>query len=108
MIIIDQSKINPSNIQPSEITPRAAFDNRREFLLKAGLGLLAGSATLLSSKVQAATIAGGVTEGAGRLLGRANTPAASEKKSVGNTQVNSRQKISAYNKTAYEIGRAHV
>ena len=104
MIIIDKSASNPSNILPSEITPRPAFENRRDFLLKAGLGLLAGSATLLSTKLQAANIAGGVTEGAGRLIGRANAPATLEKKASVNTQVNSRQKINGYSKTAYGAG----
>ena len=104
MIIIDQSVSNPTNILPSEITPRAAFDNRRDFLLKAGFGLLAGSATLLSTKLQAANIAGGVTEGAGRLIGRANAPAAVEKKPLANSQVNTRQKINGYSKTAYGAG----
>ena len=100
MIIIDKSATNPSNILPSEITPRAVFENRRDFLLKAGFGLLAGSATILSSKLQAANIAGGVTEGAVRLIGRANAATNAET----NAQANPRQKINSYKKTAYGAG----
>ena len=96
MIIIDKSATNPSNILPSEITPRAVFENRRDFLLKAGFGLLAGSATILSSKLQAANVAGGVTEGAGRIIAKANV--------ASNAQVNPRQKINSYKKTAYGAG----
>jgi hypothetical protein len=68
MIILSKSAINPSNIQPSEITSREVFDNRRQFIKAAGFGLVAGSALLLSAKARAATVAGGTTEGDGRLL----------------------------------------
>lgn len=47
--------INKSDIIPSEITPKHIFDNRRHFLQQAGFGILAGSAGLLSSAIQAAT-----------------------------------------------------
>ena len=102
MIILNQSKLNPSNIQPSEITPRDVFDNRRDFLKTAGFGLVAGSALLLSVKARAAAnIAGGVTEGAGRLVGRANAPAAAQKVAF---KSGTRQKIGVYTKTAYGAG----
>ncbi|MES2636099.1 MAG: protein-methionine-sulfoxide reductase catalytic subunit MsrP, partial [Pseudomonadota bacterium] len=68
MIILNQSQRNPSNIQPSEITPREVFDHRRSFLKAAGYGLATGSALFLSGKTQAANIANGATEGAGRLV----------------------------------------
>lgn len=48
----------PSDIIPSEITPREVFENRREFIKAAGFGLIAGAvgATgLLSGTAQAAT-----------------------------------------------------
>ena len=79
MIILSKSVVNPSNIQPSEITSREVFDNRRSFIKAAGFGLAAGSALFLSSKARAATVAGGTTEGDARLLGRANAPAKLEK-----------------------------
>jgi sulfoxide reductase catalytic subunit YedY len=102
MIILNQSKLNPSNIQPSEITPREIFENRRDFLKVAGFGLAAGSALLLSNKARAAVnISGGVTEGAGRLIGRANAPVAAEKVAF---KAGTRQKISGYTKTAYGVG----
>ena len=101
MIILNQSKLNPSNIQPSEITPQSVFENRREFLKAAGYGLAAGSALLLSAKARAAAnISGGVTEGAGRLIGRANVTA-TEKVAF---KAGARQKISGYSKTAYGAG----
>ncbi|MDO9599773.1 MAG: protein-methionine-sulfoxide reductase catalytic subunit MsrP [Azoarcus sp.] len=34
----------PADIEPSEITPRALFEDRRRFVLKAGLGAIAGAA----------------------------------------------------------------
>ena len=113
MIITSKSARNPSNIQPSEITPRAMFEDRRAFIKVAGAGLIAGSAGLFSAKSQAAQIAGGTTEGAGRLVGRANASAASEKLSAKpsvkqNTKPSSiyipRQKITGYSKTAYGAG----
>jgi sulfoxide reductase catalytic subunit YedY len=82
-----------SDISPSEITPKAVFDDRREFIQKAGVGLLAGSAALLSPVLQAATI--GSTEDSSRL---AKTNAAS----LGNPK--SHNKITGYKKTAYGAG----
>jgi methionine sulfoxide reductase catalytic subunit len=105
MIITSKSASNPSNIQASEITTRDVFDNRRDFIKAAGFGLVAGSALLLSSKVRAANIAGGATEGAGRLIGRANAPAAAEKVVAKTASVYvPRQKIANYTKTAYGAG----
>ncbi len=101
MIIANKSATNPSNIQPSEITSRDVFDNRREFIKAAGFGLAAGSTLLLSAKARAAYIAGGTTEGDARLLGRANVPAKAEKPVVKNV---ARQKITSYSKTAYGAG----
>ena len=103
MIIINPSNTNPANIQPSEITSKEVFENRRRFIKAAGFGLTAGSALFLSSKTRAATIAGGTTEGAGRLIGRANAP--SEKGADKTTlSVKPRQKINGYTKTAYGAG----
>ena len=79
MIIHSKSALNPSNIQASEITPRELFEDRRGFIKAAGLGLIAGSAAILSAKAQATTIAGGETKGAGLLIGRANAPVTAEK-----------------------------
>ncbi len=102
MIILNQSKLNPSNIQPSEITPRDIFEHRRDFLKAAGFGLAAGSALLLSNKARAVVnVTGGATEGAGRLVGRANAPAAAEKVAF---KAGTRQKISGVTKTAYGAG----
>ena len=101
MIIHSKSAVNPSNIQPSEITPRELFEDRRSFIKTAGLGLIAGSATILSANVLATTIAGGETKGAGLLIGRANTPAAPEKIS---NKAGARTKIAGYKKTAYGAG----
>ena len=102
MIVLSKSKQNPSNIQPSEITPRAIFDNRREFIKAAGVGLIAGAA-LMATKSKAAQIAGGETKGDGILLGRANQKVAVEKKSalVNSGPYNPRQKIVGYKKTAF-------
>ena len=102
MIITNKSATNPSNIQASEITPRAVFEDRREFVKLAGAGLIAGVAGILSTKSQAAQIAGGTTEGAGRLVGRANAPAAAEKIAAKPSSIYvPRQKITGYTKTAY-------
>ena len=100
MIISTKSKHNPSDIQPSEITPRAVFENRRTFIKAAGTGLIAGAA-LLSLKAKAAQIAAGETKGDGLLLGRANqksTFAATDKKT---SLYNPHQKISNISKTTY-------
>lgn len=88
-----------SDIIPSEITPKDVFDNRREFIQKAGFGLIAGAAAILSNPLKAATLNSATTESAGRLAGRANAPAI-----VKATAFGSRQKISGYNKTAYGAG----
>jgi methionine sulfoxide reductase catalytic subunit len=105
MLILNQSALNPSEIQPSEITPRNVFENRRDFIKAAGFGLtaglVAGSALLLSAKAQAANIAGGTTEGAGRLIGRANAPAAPVATNKTGAKYNPRTKITGYTKTAY-------
>lgn len=70
-MILDNNKRNPANIQPSEITPQAVFENRRQFIQAAGFGALA-AALSVSSLAKAATIAGGETKGDGVLIGRAN------------------------------------
>ena len=102
MIITNKSATNPTNIQASEITPRAFFEDRRAFIKVASAGLIAGSASIFSTKSHAAQIAGGTTEGAGRLIGRANAPAAVEKPVVKPSSIYvPRQKISGYTKTAY-------
>lgn len=66
-----------SDIQPSEITSQSVYQNRRTFLKQAGFGL--GGAALMTNTALAATVRSGVTEGDGRLLGRANQ----SKKSAG-------------------------
>ena len=86
-----------SDIIPSEITPKEVFENRREFIQQAGFGLIAASAALISNPLSAATVAGGTTEGAGRLIGRANAPATFKPSGT-------RQKISGYTKTSYGAG----
>ena len=102
MIITNKSATNPTNIQASEITPRAIFENRRAFIKVASAGLIAGSASIFSTKSHAAQIAGGTTEGAGRLIGRANAPTAAEKVAVKpNSIYVPRQKITGYTKTAF-------
>ncbi len=99
MLISSKSKQNPTDIQPSEITPRAIFEDRRSFIKAAGTGLIAGAA-LVASKSKAAQIAGGETKGAGLLLGRANQGAviAVDKKTG---LYNPHQKIAGIVKTAY-------
>jgi methionine sulfoxide reductase catalytic subunit len=100
MIIINTSKQNPSDIQPSEITSKTAFDNRRRLIKAAGLGLIAG-ATLSSLTAKAANISGGVTEGDARLLGRGNAPAPLKNNPKKGEIYNPRQKISDVKKTNY-------
>jgi len=101
MIIVNQSKQNPSDIQPSEITSKTVFDNRRNFIkLTAGSSLLAG-AGLLSLKAKAANISGGLTSGDAKLVDRANVSAqtiAALKKGV---IYNPRKKIAGVKKSAY-------
>ena len=102
MIITSKSATNPTNIQALEITPRAVFEDRRAFIKVASAGLIAASAGILSTKSQAAKIAGGITEGAGRLIGRANAPATAEKVAAKPSSIYvPRQKITGYTKTAY-------
>ena len=88
-----------SDIIPSDITPKDVFDNRRAFIQKAGFGLMAGSVAMLSNSLQAATVSSGTTEGAGRLVGRANAPAI-----IKATTFGARQKITNFTKTAYGAG----
>lgn len=78
------------DITPSEITPKEVFDNRREFIQKAGFGLLAGSATILSKPLHAAALSSVSTEGAGKLVGRANTPAIVKASAFGSHQKNNK------------------
>ncbi|MGB4811315.1 MAG: protein-methionine-sulfoxide reductase catalytic subunit MsrP [Methylophilaceae bacterium] len=85
-----------SDIVPSEITPKAVFDDRRVFLQNAGFGLVAGSIALLGPPVNAGTVASGVTQGDGRLVGRANAPVTVKPITFG-----PRQKITNYQKTAF-------
>lgn len=49
--MIIQSK---SDITPSDITPKEVFDNRRDFLMKAGLGVAAGIVASISNSSYAA------------------------------------------------------
>ncbi len=88
-----------SDIIPSDITPKEVFDNRREFIQKAALGLLAGTAAMLSHPLHATTVSSGTTEGAGRLIGRANAQV-----SVKSNTFGPHQKISGYTKTNYGLG----
>ena len=76
-----------SDIIPSEITPQEVFDNRRDFLQKAGFGLLAGSAAALSGSLHAATVNSG-----------------SVKASTKSTKVSTALKLPAFNKTHYGAG----
>jgi sulfoxide reductase catalytic subunit YedY len=89
-----------SDILPSEITPKEVFDYRREFIQKAGFGLISGAlGGLLSNPINAATLNSGTTEGVGRLVGRDNASAIIKPLSFG-----SHQKIIGYSKTAYGAG----
>lgn len=101
MIIINKASKNPANIQPSEITSREVFENRRSFIKVAGTGLIAGSA-LLSLKAKAAQVISGETTGDGYLVGRANIKKAAA--SNGANIYNPRQKVKSYQKTAYGKG----
>lgn len=84
----------PSDIRPSEITPQAVFENKRAFLQKAGLSLLAGSATLLSHSLKAAALNTVGTENATKPVIRASTI-------VKASAFGSRQKIANFSKTNY-------
>lgn len=57
--MIIQSK---SDITPSDITPQEVFDNRRDFLVKAGLGVAAGVISSASSSLYAANLPRGNTQ----------------------------------------------
>lgn len=104
MIIVNKAKQNPSDIQPSEITSKTVFDNRRNFIkFAASTGLIAG-AGLMSLKAKAANIAGGTTQGDARLIGRANAPSQPIKKLKKGEIYNPRQKIVGVKKTAYGKG----
>ncbi len=101
MIITNKASQNPANIQPSEITSRDVFENRRSFIKTAGTGLIAGTA-LLSLKAKAGQIINSETKGKGDLIGRANAKKAT---STNNAKIyNPRQKIKGYKKTAYGKG----
>lgn len=76
-----------SDIAPSEITPQEVFDNRRDFLQKAGFGLLAGSAAVLSGSLHAAAAYSGTSK-------------ASAKPAIDSTTL----KLPAFNKTHYGAG----
>jgi len=103
MIIINKAKQNPSDIQPSEITSQTEYANRRQFIKAAGAGL--ASSALWSLKANAATIAGGTTEGDARLIGRANAPARAKSTKGGKAAIyNPRQKIKGVVKSAYGKG----
>ncbi|NOT15035.1 MAG: protein-methionine-sulfoxide reductase catalytic subunit MsrP [Methylotenera sp.] len=82
-----------SDIIPSEITPKEVFENKRAFLQKAGFGLLAGSATLLSHSLHAATL--NITN-----LENATKPARAPSLIKANA-LGSRQKILNFTKTTY-------
>ena len=88
--------LQKSDIIPSDITPQAVFDNRRDFIRQAGVGIISVGAAALSAPLLAGTVTSGTTEGAGRLIGRANAPAVYK---PGN-----RQKISQFTKTSYGAG----
>jgi sulfoxide reductase catalytic subunit YedY len=100
MIIVNKTKQNPSDIQPSEITSKTVFDHRRQFIkLAASAGLIAGAGLTFKSK--AATIANGETTGDARLIGRANAPAQPTQVLKKGEIYNPRQKIKGVKKTAY-------
>ncbi|OIR17639.1 sulfoxide reductase catalytic subunit YedY precursor [mine drainage metagenome] len=84
-----------SDIAPSEITPKEVFENRREFIQKAGFGLLA---TAISLPLHAATLRSGA-ENSDKSLGIANTKSAAT-----SSAFNLHQKISGYSKTTYGTG----
>jgi sulfoxide reductase catalytic subunit YedY len=81
-----------SDIMPSEITPKEVFDNRRQFIKKAGMGLIASAAILSNNPIKAAILETGT-------IGELNRSASALK-----GRVASRHKISSYNKTVYGVG----
>jgi sulfoxide reductase catalytic subunit YedY len=101
-MLLDNNKRNPSDIKPTEITPKEVFENRRLLLKTAGLGLTA-SLLGVSKLGNAATIANGETKGDGVLIGRAN---ASKKPTKSSPQDKLNFKKTAYGKdeklTSYE------
>jgi sulfoxide reductase catalytic subunit YedY len=94
-MILDNNKRNPSQITPSEITPKHVFEDRRAFIKTAGAGL-ASAALLNSGLVQAANLSNGETKGAGVLIGRAN-----QGKSTTGAVPSKSKKIIGYQKTSY-------
>ena len=72
-----------SDILPSEITPKDKFENRRDFLQKAGFGLLAGGACLINNSPLNAAITSTTTK---------------------TIQLGTHQKIAEYAKTIYGNG----
>jgi sulfoxide reductase catalytic subunit YedY len=79
-----------SDIIPSEITPKEVFENRREFIQKAGFGLLTGAAAMLTHPLHAAALS--ATEGTGKFSGSAN---------IATKPFGAHQKISTFTKTNY-------
>lgn len=76
----------------SEITPKEVFDSRREFIKKAGVGLIASAAILSNNPIKAATLETGTA-------GELNRSASGL-----TSKVASSRKISTYNKTVYGAG----
>ncbi|EUJ10473.1 sulfite oxidase-like oxidoreductase [Methylophilaceae bacterium 11] len=86
-MILDNNKRNPSQIQPSEITPREVFEDRRHFIKAAGAGLIAGA---IASTQATKAIAGEIKTDA-----NAKKPAA---------KTGATQKTLTFKKTAYGEG----
>ncbi len=86
-----------SDIIPSEITPKEIFDNRRDFIQKAGFGIISGTAAVISNSLGAATLSIGAIEGASKSVGRTNGPAIIKPFGL-------HQKITDYAKTNYGAG----
>ncbi len=84
------------DITPSEITPKDVFENRRDFIQKAGFGLLTGAAAMLSQPVLAATASSRAADGTGGLVARTNAPSA-----IKNTYQKDLIKSTGYVKTSY-------
>lgn len=87
--------LTKSDIIPSEITPKAVFNNRRDFIQQAGLGLIAGATGLISHSLNAATLT--KSETASKTAVRAGV--ATNIKPFGQ-----HQKIAGYAKTSYGAG----
>lgn len=100
MIIVDQSKQNPSEIQPSEITSQSVYSNRRHFIKLAANSGLITSAALLSLKAKAANIAGSGSTSRTTLSARTNTPQ-STKSLKKDAIYNPRQKLEGVIKSGY-------